>query len=811
MTTVDRATELPVSREEVTAVRGARWVTAASLTVGAVNYGYALFLTRLLDADSYAVFAAGQGLLLCAATVAIVAVPWVLAQALARAPSQAARGDAIRFAVVMATVGGIVAGGIVAAVAAQFASAATTTVLGIATLLIYVTRVTVGWLQGTERMRTLACVTTSEAFLKLAVGLLLVASLGFGHAGALAAFGIAVLPFLIWWPFKRPHGDRLSISAHRDLWHRALELGAIQGLVALMAAVDVVLVALLPIDGTEAASYQVSVMLGRAPLFLAGAISIAFFPALSRRSPGTPLAASAVRMYLIVALPLTAICATAPQAVLSTVFPSGYSMMGTLLAFTAMSGFAVGGINLLATFFQAVNDRSCLRRQLVGLLVFVVALLVGWQVGGVVGLAIGGTCGTITAMLLLGHRLIRAQGLRAFAHVPLLEPFAVVCALLVLRPLPVVWLIAATAVGVRSATRFFRHRPATNPKETRLADRLGSGTEAFGTAEAASPVNPAEAVESAERVELGTRPPHSARRSDATQLLVGAVWLGEIRPADDEELRAALAVARRNQVEGVLARAYPRQLAGPLTAVDAGNELFRRNLAQVTDRLQAAGIPAVLIKADAAGDHVYSNFDLVVPEGRWHAAAEVLSNWCVHRSVYWLERSTKVLLEPPLGPAAHLHSSVSWFGVPVMSTDRLFACAVPADGRPWLLPHPADRLRIWLSHGLFQNLSLDLSELLAIRRLLRPAVVAEAGQEAAREGWAAGGRQALETATNAIERLDRGKAIELPVPLPLKTSLRVATEHTPHLLREGRPGAAAREAALRLPLIIAKSRRTDLS
>jgi hypothetical protein len=292
-----------------------------------------------------------------------------------------------------------------------------------------------------------------------------------------------------------------------------------------------------------------------------------------------------------------------------------------------------------------------------------------------------------------------------------------------------------------------------------------------------------------------------------TRLLVDAVWRGDVRPAGDAVLQRVLALARRNQVEGRLARAYPRQLASTAAEVCKANELFRRNLCQVTDLLQEAGIPAVLIKADLKGDYVYSNFDLVVRDRQWKAACATLTHWYVHESRYWLERSTKVLLEPPLGPAAHLHTAVSWFGVPVIPTDRLFDRAKPDGTHAWLTPDPAQQLRIWLAHGLFQNLSLDLSELLAVRDLLRSDVVAEARREADREGWAAGFAGALATATAAIERLDRGLPVRLPVPLPVTVSLRVGAEHTLHLLHQGRARTAAREAALRLPLVVAKKRR----
>ncbi|MFE7513001.1 hypothetical protein ACFU8I_17550, partial [Streptomyces sp. NPDC057540] len=314
----------------------------------------------------------------------------------------------------------------------------------------------------------------------------------------------------------------------------------------------------------------------------------------------------------------------------------------------------------------------------------------------------------------------------------------------------------------------------------------------------------------------GERPTARAAAHDerTVPLLVDAVWRGRVRPAGDEELLGALAAARLNQVEGRLARAYPRQLASTLEEVESATGLFRRNLVESTDRLRTAGIPTVLIKADLGGDYVYGNFDLVVPPGRLGAAQAALDGWYAHRTTYWLERTSKVLLEPPRGPAAHLHGSVSWFGVPVVPTERLFARAErpvhadgEADGYAWLTPCASDRLRIWLAHALFQNLTLDLSELLALRALLRPEVIAEARREAAREGWSTGGRAALDVAVGAMARLDRGEPVPLPLPLPVGTSLRAGAEHSGHLLGAGRIRAATREASLRVPLVMAKKLR----
>jgi hypothetical protein len=295
--------------------------------------------------------------------------------------------------------------------------------------------------------------------------------------------------------------------------------------------------------------------------------------------------------------------------------------------------------------------------------------------------------------------------------------------------------------------------------------------------------------------------------ADPMALMIDAVWRGAAPSAGGSDLAAALERARENQVEGRLARAYPRQLADVLADVRDANDSFRQNLWQVTEELRAAGIPAVLIKADLNSDYVYGNFDLVVRGSDWGATCDALSDWYADTSTYWLERSTKVLLEPPVGPAVHLHSAVSWFGVPVIPTEHLFAHAVADGPDGCLIPDRPAQLRIWLAHAVFQNLAFDLSELLAVVDLLHPEVIDRATHEAANEGWKTGFVGALAAAQGAISRLDDGDPVRLPVPLRTDDCVKAGTEHTLHLLRAGRRGTAAREAALRLPLIIAKKRR----
>jgi O-antigen/teichoic acid export membrane protein len=769
-------------RDETAVMRGARWVTVAFLVVGILNYLYALVLTRLLNVTEYATFAAGQGLLLWATTVATVSVPWVLAQALARAESDAERFAATRFTMLASAGSGLLAGGVVWVIAVQFAGTPAALALAVSAFIIFLGTTTTGWYQGHERMRALSALYVGENVLKNVSGLLLVTVAGMGDTGALAGFGIGGLLLLVWWP-RVPRGSTrpwLAALASRDLWHRALGIAAVQGLVSLFAAIDVIFVAALPESRALAASYQVSAALSRAPLFVAGAVSTAFFPVLARSANGGTLPARAVRMYAAVALPLATILATTPAPVLAAVFPSQYSAMATLLKFTAVAGLAVGGINMLATFFQAVSDYSCAWWLLAGLACYVIALLSGWQEGGITGLAVGTVLGATAALGLLGYRFRRRLGYGLLARFPLAWPVLTVVVLVALHRYPVPWLVAATAVGLLAGVRFLHH---PGPPE-----QPGPATVAPGR----------------------RRETMKVKEHSEPSLLADAVWRGSAPAASKPQLREALALARRNHVEGRLASAYPEQLAHVLAEVRTARGLFARNLAQVTGRLGAADIPAVLVKGDLPDDCVRNDFDLVVEERHWDGTFTALAGWYVHSSTYWLERTTKALLFPPVGPALHLHTGISWFGVPVVPAGQLLDRA-SENGHGCLSPAPVDELRIWLAHAMFQNLALDLSELFAVRDLLRPDLIEAGREEATREGWRTGYDAAIAVACAAIDRLDGGAPLGLPVLLPLPLSLRAGAEHAYHLHLRGQHLAASRAAALRVALVAAKQRRRMLT
>ena len=729
--------------EESLAAAGARWTTVAMVLAGLANYGYALLLTHLLNVGAYSRFSAGQSLVLWASTVANSSVPWVLAQALARATTPSERSAALRFAKLAAAGSGLVTAVVVAVIAARIAGPASAIAIAISTFIIFLSTATTGWLQGQGRLRKLSILSVGSSVLKFATGVLLVTVVGLGTAGALAALGFSAALLLFYWPrISRTHNTSWRAAlVNRDLWRKSVAMTSSQGLVSLFIAVDIIIVAVLPSAKYLAASYQASAALSRVPFYVADAVAMAFFPSLSRSVARSAVEARAVRMYAAMAVPLAAIASTVPESVLAAIFPAQYGAVESLLKYTAVTGLAAGAVSVIVAFFQAADDYTFLGWLLAGLVLYVCALLAGWREGGVTGLAIGGSCGSAIALMLLGYRLIRLRGRNLLAEVPMIEPLIAIAMLVLLHGHALLWLGAASAVGLWAILRFIR--PGARHRRT------------------PGWVSPGDSGD-----------PEVAGQRFLTQ----GIWLGLLPKPSAVELDQASILARRNRIEGRLAALYPQQLPDLLAETQATARLFANNLRHVDALLRTAGIPMVLLNVGRPSDHLGNGIDIVVPDPHWHAAIAVLDDWYVKKSVHRAEGAL-ALLFPASGPEVHLRNSLSWFGLPMLEADRLLQRSRRSRSGI-LVPASADFLRICLAQAVFVNLTLNLSQLLAFRTLLNPRVVKEARSAARSEGWLDDFDSALSAAARAVEDLDRGLLINLPVPMPLGTSLRGPTIQT---------------------------------
>lgn len=300
--------------------------------------------------------------------------------------------------------------------------------------------------------------------------------------------------------------------------------------------------------------------------------------------------------------------------------------------------------------------------------------------------------------------------------------------------------------------------------------------------------------------------PRTDAHEAALEQVLGAAWPGRSVPEPTDQLDLALRLARANQVQGALARRYPDVLGEELHRIERASAEFDEALREAGSILRSRGIDPVLIKYVPGVDHEYSNFDLVVGD-QLTDAVTALTGWGLRTPGHPLER-TKIFVEPPGRPAAHLHQDVSWWDVPTV--DRAGLRARAADGGSWLVPAPVDQLRIWVAHALFQNLSVDLSELLALRPLLRMDLLDDAAAACRLEGWERSFRRVVAAVGDVVDALDAGAPVRVPVRLPVLASVDLR-EHVIHLGRTGRAGAAVREAALRGPLLLAKARRVRLS
>ena len=440
-------------------VAGARWLTVATIGVGLLNYLYSLGLTHLLDVGDFAVFAAGQALLLTAGSVATTSVPWILAQALVAADSPLARRQAITFALVTNSALALAAGLVLILLALAFAPTGPAVAVGAAGALIFLSSTTYGFLQGTERFALLGVTRTADALLKIVAGLLLVLA-GMGATGALGGFAlgallVAAVGALLIGRDLRPAPGALKL---RTLWRSAAGVAAIQALVSVLTTVDLVLVAVLAADAADAASYQASMILSRVPLFIAGTVSVVVFPLLARNpAGGGPLVHTAVRLYLALVLPYAVALMTVPADLLDLVFPPQYGAISTLLPMTAVAGAFIGGINLVTTAFQAQRRYvRCLRAQVAGFVLYIAALLIGAWSGGVVGLALGAVVRTAVSLGLLAR-----TGSAVWPHALRPPPAMIVgcttfaAVLLLVRDNTPLWLATAGTVGIVTAVRAF--------------------------------------------------------------------------------------------------------------------------------------------------------------------------------------------------------------------------------------------------------------------------------------------------------------------------------------------------------------------
>jgi glycosyltransferase involved in cell wall biosynthesis/O-antigen/teichoic acid export membrane protein len=467
--------------------RGAAWIILSIGLEGVLNYAYAIVATRLLSAPEYTVFAAGQALLLIVGTASGTSIPWVLSRSLAGAGGdRRVRAQALQFAIAANFAFSALAAAIVWGVARSFANTSTAVVIAVSMALMFVASTAWGYLNGDQRFRTAAGTRVAEVLGKVATGVTLMA-LGLGALGGLLGFaigsGIVLAAGLIYMRTDLGRPGRLVMG--RALLRATAGTTLIQGSLAVVTSADVILVAALDIPKGQAATYQVAMLLGRIPLFVAGAVALAVFPNLAARPRAMqPLVASSMRLLAFLMVPVALVIATVPAPLLLLVFGQEYRGVAPLVPLAAGTGALAGLVTMLATYLQA--DDRFLRAGLIllgGTLLQVTAIRSGWEVAGVLGVA----WGVLLAASAMALALL-ANGIRTWpgSFRPRLRDVAgwtvVGTSLLLTRGTPALWIALVIVVGLLVAGHAFSARPGREggqPVERRRLKILHLGFEDF--------------------------------------------------------------------------------------------------------------------------------------------------------------------------------------------------------------------------------------------------------------------------------------------------------------------------------------------
>ena len=342
-------------------------VVVATAIVSLLNYSFALALLWILPLREYAVVASVTALLLVFGTVAGASAPWVLAREVAvSATDPRRRQRALTFASLVAFGQAAIAALICLAIVSRYAAWQVTLSACVSAAMIFIAAAAVGYLQGIERFNLIFFLRMGEVLVKVSIGVTLV-KLGVGPWGAISGFAFgALLVFLGAVYYMRR--DALSAWRHRHqawirqavvdrrLWAAASGIVGIQVGTAVIAGLDPIIASVMISRSHQLANYQVVQILGRIPFYVASSLAVIVFPRMARlRASRSMTVTSSLHVWIRVCGAAAVIVATLPELILIHILPARYGSVFLLLPWAALTGFSLGGINLVTTYWQATG------------------------------------------------------------------------------------------------------------------------------------------------------------------------------------------------------------------------------------------------------------------------------------------------------------------------------------------------------------------------------------------------------------------------------------------------------------------------
>ena len=339
--------------------RNAGLLSIATVVISAGNYGFSLVALRLLPPESFSRFAAGQAVLLILGNGAMAAIPWAVARFVATDDRPSTRSEALDFGLRASALQALIAAALAMAVLFIVAGPAIAAVTAAGAAGFSLAAAPVGYLQGTDRVDRLARLRLAEGALRIGASLVVITLLSRDPSLALLGFPIGAAAMLALslracrdgFPLRRP--DR---ETARRLLRQSLGLGAVQLLLVMLGASDAVAAQAAGLPTPTVGAYQAASLLGRIPLFISAAVTIAAYTSLSRARDGEEVRhqlGGLLRFYASFAIPVLLACWTVPHSLLAIFAPDSTDLVASLLRYTSLSGAAVGVVNCMTTAHQA--------------------------------------------------------------------------------------------------------------------------------------------------------------------------------------------------------------------------------------------------------------------------------------------------------------------------------------------------------------------------------------------------------------------------------------------------------------------------
>jgi O-antigen/teichoic acid export membrane protein len=334
--------------------------------------------------------------------------------------------------------------------------------VAVASAAMFVVAPVLGFLQGELRFRRYVAATIAQVAGRLGFSVATVL-LGAGAAGAVHGFAIGVVAVLViagTASIRRDLTWRPAVLRERARWAETGDIALVQLIVASVVGADVVLVGALGTGTAAEAGFQALATLAKAPIYVAGGTVLVTFPLLRGATLAGAVAVlrPALAAFRRIVLPVTAVLATAPAALVLIVLPARYAESLVLLPWLALSGLGFAVVTVLATVLSAVRAHRRNRPALaVATVLQSAGLLIGWSAAGVSGLAVGGALGALAAGVVMV--VAAAPYLRGTARDTAVEVAAAALFTAVLAAVhshPVAWLLSVVVAGVIVRQRLAR-------------------------------------------------------------------------------------------------------------------------------------------------------------------------------------------------------------------------------------------------------------------------------------------------------------------------------------------------------------------